>query len=65
MALVQITPNHAIENKGILSIKHAGTDRILIKYANGNHEEVLLREISMQDLLAKLGRQPFMRSRRR
>lgn len=65
MGLVQITPTHAIESKGILSIKHAGTDSILIKYTNGNHETVPLREITMQDLLFKLGRHPFQRSRRR
>lgn len=57
MALVEITPDHYISNKGIKAIKHTG-DYIRVSYITGYSEDFRVVDISMTELLAKLGRLP-------
>jgi hypothetical protein len=70
MALVEIKPGLVLSNKGIRSIKMeprpfmAGTEfDIRVTYIGGNTELLPAEEISMEELLTKLGRNPRAKGR--
>ena len=56
---IEVTPNHVIATRGIMSIRQKFDGEIEVRYITGYSEKI--SGVSMPELLDKLGRNPLGR----